>query len=128
MDTVPLRQTCKTSAPGKKTVVLPSAPPLNVLFDGSPGLRAESPAQPGITFRSCRPASPRLKKLISPCPPPPPAAVRLHQPYMAPEVLNDGMPRTGYNESVDMWAVGVVLHELLTGRTPFRWVSSPFRF
>lgn len=35
--------------------------------------------------------------------------------YKAPEVLDGG----GYTESVDMWAVGVVLYELVSGKRPF---------
>lgn len=35
--------------------------------------------------------------------------------YKAPEMLEGG----GYNESVDLWAVGVVMFELITGRRPF---------
>jgi serine/threonine protein kinase len=35
--------------------------------------------------------------------------------YMAPEVAS----RSGYTRTADWWSLGVLLHELLTGRTPF---------
>lgn len=35
--------------------------------------------------------------------------------YKAPETLEF----SSYNEAVDMWAAGVVLYELVEGRTPF---------
>lgn len=35
--------------------------------------------------------------------------------YLAPEMIK----KTGHNESVDIWAIGVLLFELLTGKTPF---------
>lgn len=35
--------------------------------------------------------------------------------YKAPEMLEGG----GYNESVDLWAIGVVMFELVTHRKPF---------
>lgn len=35
--------------------------------------------------------------------------------YMAPEILEG----QGYNHSVDFWAVGCMIHEMLTGFTPF---------
>lgn len=38
------------------------------------------------------------------------------QPYMAPELVRD-LP---YDESVDLWAVGVLTFELLHGYTPFK--------
>jgi serine/threonine protein kinase len=34
---------------------------------------------------------------------------------MAPEIVGG----VGYNKAVDVWALGVVLHEMLTGETPF---------
>ena len=36
--------------------------------------------------------------------------------YKAPETLEG----TTYNESVDIWAAGIVLYELVEGRTPFK--------
>jgi serine/threonine protein kinase len=36
--------------------------------------------------------------------------------YMAPEVLN----KSPYNESSDMWALGILLYIMLTGRIPFQ--------
>lgn len=36
--------------------------------------------------------------------------------YKAPEMLLG----SSYNESVDMWAAGVVLYELIEGKTPFK--------
>lgn len=41
-------------------------------------------------------------------------------PYMAPELFG-GPPR--YTESVDIWAAGVTLYQLLTGRLPFTGLS-----
>ena len=35
--------------------------------------------------------------------------------YLAPEMIN----KSGHNKSVDIWAIGVLLFEMLTGRTPF---------
>lgn len=35
--------------------------------------------------------------------------------YMAPEVYEGG----GYDERIDMWAIGVTLYRMITGVTPF---------
>ena len=35
--------------------------------------------------------------------------------YIAPEVLNG----SGYSFQVDWWAVGIIMYELLIGKTPF---------
>ena len=35
--------------------------------------------------------------------------------YLAPEILN----QTGHDKSVDIWALGILLFEMLTGRSPF---------
>ena len=35
--------------------------------------------------------------------------------YMAPEIMNLG----GYDHKVDIWAVGILMYELLVGKTPF---------
>lgn len=35
--------------------------------------------------------------------------------YMAPEIIQ----KQGYSWGVDWWALGILLHELLTGYTPF---------
>lgn len=35
--------------------------------------------------------------------------------YLAPEVLN----RNGYDQSCDWWSFGCLIHEMLTGETPF---------
>jgi serine/threonine protein kinase len=43
-------------------------------------------------------------------------------PYMAPELLN---PRPQYSEKSDMWAAGVTLYQMLTGRLPFTGNSLP---
>ena len=42
-------------------------------------------------------------------------------PYLAPEVLQEGTKGT---EAVDMWAVGVLIYELLSGEHPFKGTSS----
>ena len=36
--------------------------------------------------------------------------------FLAPEIVR----RAGYGKAVDMWAVGILLYELLTGTTPFK--------
>ena len=36
--------------------------------------------------------------------------------YMAPEMLAKGR---SYDKGIDWWAVGILLYEMLTGRTPF---------
>ncbi|CAN0444214.1 unnamed protein product, partial [Ascophyllum nodosum] len=40
--------------------------------------------------------------------------------YMAPEMLGNGEESLSYHSAVDIWAVGVVTHEMLARRTPFR--------
>ena len=35
--------------------------------------------------------------------------------YKAPELFEGG----GYDESVDMWAIGIIAYELLSGSVPF---------
>ncbi|CAN0402992.1 unnamed protein product, partial [Hapterophycus canaliculatus] len=42
--------------------------------------------------------------------------------YMAPELMLEDVDSIKYGEKVDVWAVGVVTHELLTLKTPFRSV------
>ena len=39
--------------------------------------------------------------------------------YLAPEMIT----KSGHNESVDIWALGVLLFEMLTGRTPFNYTG-----
>ena len=39
--------------------------------------------------------------------------------YLAPEMVN----KSGHDESVDIWALGVLLFEMLTGRTPFNFTG-----
>ncbi len=36
--------------------------------------------------------------------------------YLAPEIIN----KSGHDEHVDIWCIGVLLYELLTGETPFK--------
>jgi len=43
--------------------------------------------------------------------------------YMAPEVLkrdSEAGLDIGYNEKADIWSVGVIVFELITGRVPFQ--------
>ena len=35
--------------------------------------------------------------------------------YLAPEMIE----KSGHNEKLDIWCIGVLVYELLTGRTPF---------
>jgi serine/threonine protein kinase len=35
--------------------------------------------------------------------------------YMAPEIMN----KEPYNHKIDIWSIGIIYFELLTGRTPF---------
>jgi calcium-dependent protein kinase len=35
--------------------------------------------------------------------------------YCAPEIFLGG----GYNEKIDIWSVGIILHQMLTGKLPF---------
>lgn len=35
--------------------------------------------------------------------------------YMAPEMFSGG----GYDEKIDLWALGVTIYKLVTGKTPF---------
>ena len=39
--------------------------------------------------------------------------------YLAPEMVT----KSGHNESVDIWALGVLIFEMLTGRTPFNYTG-----
>ena len=40
--------------------------------------------------------------------------------YLAPEMIN----KTGHDEKLDIWCIGVLVYELLTGKTPFMTPSS----
>eukprot|EP00754_Rhynchopus_humris_P048863 Rhum_TRINITY_DN8041_c0_g1::Rhum_TRINITY_DN8041_c0_g1_i1::g.25721::m.25721/K11481/AURKA; aurora kinase A len=63
--------------------------------------------------------------------PPPPSTSTLPSPsfrrytvcgtldYMAPELLSEALSPHGHGTPVDLWALGVVAHELLTAATPF---------
>lgn len=50
----------------------------------------------------------------------------LLQPYMAPELLRSDDADLKYGKKVDVWAAGVVTHELLACVTPFRSVGNLF--
>jgi len=39
--------------------------------------------------------------------------------YMAPEVIQSGPAAAGYDYAVDWWCLGILIHELLAGQTPF---------
>ena len=41
---------------------------------------------------------------------------------MAPEALNMDEGAVRYGLEVDLWATGIVIHEMLSRWTPFRWV------
>lgn len=55
-----------------------------------------------------------------------PTFLVLPQPYMAPELFRSDDADLKYGEKVDVWAVGVVTHELLACVTPFRSVDNLF--
>ncbi|KAM9985232.1 hypothetical protein ACTFIZ_008768 [Dictyostelium cf. discoideum] len=44
--------------------------------------------------------------------------------YMAPEVINN----TGYGKTIDWWALGIIIFEMLSGETPFVGDSQPIIF
>ena len=46
------------------------------------------------------------------------------QSYMAPEILDSNEDTRRYSVLVDMWATGVLVHEMLTRATPFRSVTN----
>ena len=52
-----------------------------------------------------------------------PATFQHPQSYMAPEILTSNEDTRKYSVIVDMWATGVLVHEMLTGVTPFRSVT-----
>lgn len=41
--------------------------------------------------------------------------------YLAPEMLNN----QGHDEKIDIWCIGILLYELLTGQTPFNSPTKP---
>lgn len=46
--------------------------------------------------------------------------------YAAPEVLRQAMnshPNDGYDESCDLWSLGVILYAMLSGKAPFQSYS-----
>ena len=43
--------------------------------------------------------------------------------YLAPEMLDSDDIRE-YNHSIDVWAIGILTHELIAGRSPF----SPYNY
>lgn len=99
-------------------IALLSASPVDV-FNRSPDLRI-SPRNP-VTLSILPTGIPAIEE--DNLQPPPPGHRLLAQSYMAPEILADCVERMGYDKPVDLWAVGVITHEILTGRSPFRWVE-----
>ncbi|CAH3043153.1 unnamed protein product [Pocillopora meandrina] len=40
--------------------------------------------------------------------------------YAAPEVISQTMNRSGYDESCDLWSLGVIMYTMLSGQVPFQ--------
>lgn len=45
--------------------------------------------------------------------------------FMAPEIVKPGLPKQVFGRQVDVWACGVTLFNLLTGKYPFNGKSLP---
>ena len=50
--------------------------------------------------------------------------------YIAPEVISNKLlkEKKHYSQKVDIWGLGIILYELITGKTPFEGISNNFTY